>query len=362
MSEKGAGEKTEQATPKKLADAFKKGQFAKSQEIQTLAVVGAGTVALIASAKSIWEKFMLSSIEILGGLDYLEVTMEQIPAYVNTSALFVTGAVAPVVLPIMAAGAIAGLAQTKFRPTPDVVELNWGKLNPISGMKRIVSPHSWATTAFSSFKLLALGSVLASELFKISQSPIFFSAISVADIGKFLASTTVSILLKAALLMIFIALGDYLYQMWKTSKDLMMDKEEVKEESKNAEGDPKMKSRRQQMRVTMLNKQMINRVPDADVIVTNPTHFAVALKYEKGTDKAPIVIAKGANRLAQQMKGAAREADVPMMENVPLAQGLYKYANVDQEIPIPFYEAVAEVLAAVYRLYPYRTHAKRSGS
>ena len=162
--------------------------------------------------------------------------------------------------------------------------------------------------------------------------------------------------------MIFFALVDYGYQLWKTGRDLMMTKEETKEEHKNQEGDPKMKGRRQQMRMALRQRRMIQDVPDADVILTNPTHYAVALKYNANGMAAPRVLAKGERLFAAKIKELAREHKIPIIENKPLARSLYKSTPVGHEIPAAMYSAIAEILAAVYRLNPYKYHAQGKGA
>jgi len=353
MSEQ-AGEKTEQASAKKMQDAFNQGQFAKSAEIQTLFVTGAGAFSMMMMGPAIWQESARIMTSLFTELNSIELKQEFMQDYVTTSGTTFMKMVAPVVGAAALGGVMAGVSQTKFRLTLEAANLNWNKLNPISGMKKIAGSNALVTTGFSLGKLSILGTGLFSEARKAIQSPIFSSAVGVSDFIKFVSSTTISVFMKFLFMMILFALLDYAYQLWKLRKDLMMSKEELKEEHKNQEGDPKMKGRRQQMRMAMRQRKMSNDVPQADVVLTNPTHYAVALKYDPADMGAPKVIAKGERLFAARIKSIAKDHQIPIIENKPLARSLYKSTPVGHEIPAPLYSAIAEILAAVYRLNPYK--------
>ncbi len=361
MSEQ-AGEKTEQASPKKMQDAFNQGQFAKSAEIQTLLVTGAGLGSLMMVGPVIWQQSAHIMTSMFTELNSIEIKQEFMQAYINTSGMTFMKMVSPVIGASALGGLAAGLSQTKFKLTPEAINLNWNKINPINGWKKIVSTNALVTAGFSSAKLGILGGSLFTEAQRAIQSPIFNSSVSVGDFIKFVSGTTVSVLFKFMGVMIFFALLDYAYQLWKTRKDLMMTKEEAKEEHKNQEGDPKMKGRRQQMRMALRQRKMIQDVPKADVVLTNPTHFAVALKYDPNDMGAPRVIAKGERLFAAKIKELAKDCRIPIIENKPLARSLYKSTPVGHEIPAPLYSAIAEILAAVYRLNPFKYHTQGKGA
>lgn len=354
MSEQQSGEKTEQASAKKLQDAFNKGQFAKSPEIQTLFVTGAGMLSLMMVGPALWQQAAMIMTSMFTELNSIQLKQEFMQEYMQTSATTFMKMVGPVVGAAALGGILAGVSQTKFRLTLEAVDLNWSKINPINGWKKIAGTNAWVTAGFSIAKLSILGTALWSEARKAIQSPIFSSSVGVSDFFKFVTGTTVSVFMKFLLMMILFATLDYAYQLWKTRKDLMMTKEETKEEHKSQEGDPKMKGRRHAMRMSMRQRKMIQSVPQADVVLTNPTHYAVALKYDPDSMVAPKVIAKGERLFAAKIKELARDHQIPIVENKPLARSLYKSTPVGNEIPAPLYAAIAEILAAVYRLNPYK--------
>jgi flagellar biosynthetic protein FlhB len=185
---------------------------------------------------------------------------------------------------------------------------------------------------------------------------------SVGDLMQFLIQITMSLVYKFLIVMVLFAIIDYAYQIWKNTQDLMMTKEEVKDESKNADVAPEVKSRQRQMRMKLMRRLMMQNVADADVVLTNPTHFAVALKYDPATMKAPKVIAKGQRLLALKIRELAKTHQIPIVENKPLARSLYKSTQVNQEVPAALYAAIAEILAAVYRLNPYKYRHRATAS
>jgi flagellar biosynthetic protein FlhB len=186
--------------------------------------------------------------------------------------------------------------------------------------------------------------------------PLFSSPVEVAYLGEFLNRATILFLTRLILALGIVASISYAYEKFKTHRDLMMTREEVKEEAKQAEGDTRVKGAMRRMARQLLQKQMLSAVKTADVVVTNPTHFAVALKYERGKDKAPVVLAKGENRFAQRIKALAAENGVPMVENKPVARLLFAMGKVGEAIPAELYQAVAEILAVVYRTHRYYFH------
>ena len=360
MAEQPTGEKTEQASEKKLNDAFENGQFPRSTEVQTLAVTSGASLALFMGADGIWNDIRLTTEGLFNGLTSIDVDPSVMSSYAKTSAATITGMVGPTVAAATGSALLAGAMQTRFQLTPKVMGLNWAKLSPIAGWKRVVSLNSWVTTGFSLLKFASLAAVLYFEIVNAVRSPVFYSSVSIEQYLSFLTSTTVSMLVKAIVVMLFLALLDYAYRVWKNNKDLMMTKQEVKDELKNADGDPKMKGRRNQMRLAMRQRKMLSDVPFADVIITNPTHLAVALKYEKKSMGAPKILAMGAEHLAARIRQIAGDHQIPIIENKPVARMLYHHAEVGSEIPAALYAAVAEILATVYRLNPYRYYRKQT--
>jgi flagellar biosynthetic protein FlhB len=198
-----------------------------------------------------------------------------------------------------------------------------------------------------------------SEVRSVLNDPIFATSVSVGRLAEFMATTTLRIFLRVGLALFVIAAVDYGYQFWRTNRDLMMTKEELKEEMKNSEGNPQMKAARRKRRAVSKAKALAE-VPKADVIVTNPTHIAVALRYDRKTMRAPKVVAKGIRLNAQKIREIAQQHQVPLIENKTLARMLFKHGKVGAEIPATLYSAVAEILAWVYRMNRYRYYAERN--
>jgi flagellar biosynthetic protein FlhB len=197
-------------------------------------------------------------------------------------------------------------------------------------------------------------------IMKILADPIFYSSVDVARIAAFMADSSFRIILQVGVALIVLAALDYSYKFWQTNEDLKMTKEEVKEEAKSSDGDPAMKARIKRRRLTMSKRKMLAEVPKADVVVVNPTHIAVALRYDRKTMKAPKIVAKGIRLNALQIRQIAEEHQVPVIENVPLARLMFKYGKVGGEIPAQLYAAVAEILAWVYRVNAYRYYREQS--
>jgi flagellar biosynthetic protein FlhB len=212
-------------------------------------------------------------------------------------------------------------------------------------------------------KLVCIGLVLWVAARGLFRDPLFTAPVEVVYLGQFLSRATMTFLSRLILMLGVIAAISYFYEYFKNRRELMMTREQVKEEHKQSEGDGLVKSAMRRMARRLVQKQMLAKVPTADVVITNPTHYAVALKYERGLDKAPIVLAKGENQFARRIKAIAAEHGVPMVENKPVARMLYALSRVDEAIPAELYQAVAEILAFVYRThryYFYRLKARRA--
>jgi flagellar biosynthetic protein FlhB len=259
----------------------------------------------------------------------------------------------------MLAGLIAGAIQNRFQTASEVLAPDWNRVNPVEGFKRLFSNQSVVPTLIAAVKLFVVLTLTYTEIRSVLLDPIFTTSVSVGRLAEFLGQTGLAILLRVALALTVIAAADYGYQFWKTGRDLMMTKEELKEEAKSTEGNPQMKAARRR-RKTKSKAQQLAEVAKADVVVTNPTHIAVALRYDRKTMKAPKVIAKGIRLNAQQIREIAAKHQVPIMENKPLARMLFKHAKVGSEVPSHMFAAVAEVLAWVYRINRYRYFSERN--
>lgn len=354
-----AGEKTEQATQKRLDEAVKRGQFARSAEVQTIFVVMSAVLALKLTGGDLINNLAQAHLAILGHLYDIPLSINVLQAYSIKGVIVFAACVGPVVIAAMTGGLLAGFVQNRFQTSPDVLDLNWDRLNPVEGFRRVFSMRAVVPTLVAVLKLGFIAGLSYSEIKQILGDPIFYTAVDLAKIAGFLAEASFRITMRVGLALAVIAGADYAYQLWRTSQDLMMTRDEVKEEMKNTEGDPLIKSRRRRRAVKSL-RRMLQEVPKADVVVTNPTHLAVALRYDRKTMKAPRIVAKGSRLNALRIREIAAQHQVPIIENKPLARMMFKYGKVDGEIPAQLYAAVAEVLAWVYRVNRYRYYAEQN--
>ena len=328
------GEKTEEPTAKKRADARKKGQVGRSQELNTAFVLLIGFFSL----KLLWDSIYLA-----------------IASYTTYGIMEILAKTAlPIMLFIMLIGLAVNFFQVGLNFNTEAIEFKLDKLNPINGFGRIFSKRSLVELAKSFFKILVIGFFLYrfihEQIIAMPQFMFFDLTTSLALVAEIIFRMAFIVI---GVIMIM-AVADYGYQNWQTTQDLKMTKQEVKDEMKQTEGDPQIKGKIRQKQRQMAMARMMKEVPKADVIITNPTHYAVALAYEKGM-VAPTVLAKGQDLVAQRIKELGREARVPIVENKPLARTLYAAVQVGDAVPQELYQAVAEVLAYVYRL----KHARR---
>jgi len=356
MSE-SAGEKTEQATPRKLEEAQKQGQTARSAEVQTAFVLLAVVCALSFTGRETWGIMCAATAGVLGHLHDTPLSINAMQGYAWRSTLVFLQCVAPVVLAAMGGGLLAGTIQNRFNTASEALGVHWERLNPVEGFKRVFSGRSVVPTVVALFKMLLIGTLTYSTVKEVLHDPVFTSSVSLTRFGEFLAASSLKIALRVLLAVAVIAAADYGYQFWRNQRDLMMTKQEVKDEMKSTEGNPQVKARRRRA-LGRTKRRMLADVPKADVVITNPTHIAVALRYDRKTMQAPRLVAKGIRKNAEQIRELARQHGVPIVENKPLARLMFKYGKVGREIPAQLYAAVAEVLAYVYRTNPYRYYAE----
>jgi flagellar biosynthetic protein FlhB len=353
------GEKTEQATPRRLEEAIKRGQIAQSREVQTVFVLMGALAALAFAGREIWQEFVSVMVLTLGHLHDTTVTMDSLQAY-GVSAVFVLlKCVGPIVLATALAGLVAGGIQNRFNTATEALTPNWNRVNPVEGFQRLFSARMLVPTLTGFVKFAFILAVTWSEIRHIMSDPVFTSQVSAWRLAQFLGQTGMQIFMRVGLGLIVIAAADYAYQFWRNNRDLMMTKQELKDELKNSEVNQQMKSARRKLRKASKAKALAE-VPKADVIVTNPTHIAVALRYDRKTMRAPKVVAKGIRLNAEKIREIAQQHQVPILENKPLARMLFKHGRVGGEIPAELYAAVAEILAWVYRVNRYRYYAEQN--
>lgn len=350
------GERTEQPTQRRLEDAQKKGQIARSADVQTVLVLLGGFAGFSFFGSDAWTQLARAMTASLGHLHDTPLSAASIQRYAVEAVLIFLRCTGPLVLATMVGGLLAGALQTRFQTASEALTVNWDRVNPVNGWQRIFSVRALVPAAVAVAKLLLIGALTYGTVQSVLHDPIFSSTVSLPRVATFMADAGLRIFLRVAMALAVIAAIDYGYQTWRTWQDLMMTRQEVKEEMKNQEGDPQLKANRRRMLRSSLRK-MLDDVQTADVVVTNPTRIAIALRYDRRTMKAPKLVAKGIRLNAARIREQATRHGVPMIENKPLARLLFKHGKVGGEVPAQLYLAVAEVLAWVYRTYPYRAYA-----
>lgn len=347
-------EKTEQATPKRLEEARQRGQVSKSIDVTTSAIILLGGMSIFYFGTSISTSFIGFTKTALMNLSNIELTELATIDLIKKLLMYVATILAPIVLSIFLISLAAEVFQVGFKiATKKFTEgLRFKQVfNPFSGLKKIFfSSNSIFELAKGIVKIIILGLVAFSILSNKDTEIIGLVERPFIDTATFLFSTSFELIWKMGLVYIFIALADYYYQKWRYQEDMKMTKQEVKDETKQMEGDPLIKSRIRSIMRSQLRKLMIKNVPRADVIVTNPTHYAVAIEYKQKLMSAPKVIAKGVDFLAMKIRDVAMENNIPIVENPPLAREIYYTVEIEEEIPESLYKAVAQVLAYVYTL------------
>lgn len=349
MAEQSTQDRTEQPTTRRIQKAREEGNVARSMDLNSVAVLIAGLLALQFGGSMMLQKMTTFIRMVYQNVSGIQITPMALPA----QALHTTTLLIPILLPILGLIMIAGLgvnfAQIGFLFSTKSLEPNIGKLNPLKGIKNLFSLRSLVELIKGLLKMAIVG--FAVYLILKKRLPDFWLLIysSVAGILKLTGRIMFEIYAKVGLVLLALAMADFAYQRWQYKKNLRMTKQEVKDEAKEYEN-PEIKGRIRSMQRQLARKRMMTAVPSATVVVTNPTFIAVALKYEPlEKSDAPVIVAKGKRKVAEKIKAIARENNVPVIENKPLARSLYESLEVGMEIPGEFYQAVAEILVQVYK-------------
>ncbi|GDX09337.1 flagellar biosynthesis protein FlhB [Verrucomicrobiota bacterium] len=350
------GNKTEQPTEKHLREAWDEGRFARTPDLQVTFVLAAALGVLATSGHDWCAKIAGITVGILGHLNRPAFTAEAIVEWTKVAATTMLGLALPMAFACAGAAVLAGGLQSRFRVTTKVLSFKLDRLSPAAGFARMFSAQTLTKLGFEIMKLVLVAWAVWGGVRTLLKDPIFAVPVAANRLGSFIEESATMLLGRCLFVLGGVAALSYLYQIRKTRGDLMMTREEVKEENRQNDGDPKLKAAMKQMARRLLQRQMLASVPTADVIITNPTHFAIALKYERNCDKAPMILAKGYGAFAQRIKTLAGEHDVPMVENKPVARMLFKHGKVGQVIPIGLYQAVADILAFVYKTHRYYFH------
>lgn len=351
MAETDKHSKTEQPTPKRLEDARQKGNVPRSEELSATIGIAVAFIALYTMGSFMFSTMKSTTRDLLQNLATYDVTEAGVYSLFLKMSLTLSAIVAPFMIVVVVAGVATSLAQTGgFLISSEILSLKFDKLNPMNGMGKLFNKNSLFTTFKSFLKIMIVGFMAYKILRQEIENILFLTQSDLQGIIDFVGHISFKLVLHTCGVMLILAIIDYAFVKWRHIEDLRMTKQEVKDEHKSQEGDPKIKGRIRQAQFEASRRRLRKVIPTADVIITNPTHFAVALKYDRDRMAAPVVIAKGVDFLAQKIKEIARESKVMLVENRPLARELYAQVKEGEEIPEALYAAVAEVLAYVYSI------------
>ena len=350
MAEESFEEKTEQPTPKKREEVRKKGQVAKSKELSSVAVLFSALITLTIFGSYMYNQVTTVITGSFSSMTLKELTIPEFTVFAQNKINVFILTLAPLWGGVVLAAVLSNIMQVGFMFSAESIKPKFSKLDPFKGFGRMFSKQS-LMELFKSLSKLAIVGGVGYLAIKSEMDDVFVMAeMELTSIVAFMLTAILKISTKVTLAMIFLVVIDYAFQKWEFEKKIKMTKKEVKDEHKRSEGDPLIKQRIRSIQMQMARKRMMQSVPDADVVITNPTHLAVALKYDPATMTAPKLLAKGAEGLARRIKELAEEHDIPIVENKPLAHSLYASVEIGQEVPSDLYQAVAEVLAYIYKL------------
>ena len=351
MAEENKDQKTEEASSKRISDTQEKGNFAQSREISSSFVLLASIIGFSIAGRHATETVMKTWYSILAEMGSINLDVHELFRLLKWNMQNFVFIIGPILIIIMVAGVLANVVQTgglQFSSHP--LSPKWSKLNPLKGFSRIFSKTSLVELFKSVFKITVV-SIIAYQTVNSHWDEIpTLMGYGVGQTLFFMGEVMIEIMAKVLLVMIFLAALDYAFQKYTYLENLRMTKQEVKDERKDLEGNPQIKQRVRSVQMEMMRRRMMAAVPEADVVITNPTHFSVAIKYDTENDAAPVVVAKGQNEIALRIREIAKESNVPLVEDKPLARTLYKTVDVGQLIPASLYKAVAEILAYVFKL------------
>lgn len=350
MPEETFQEKTEPSTPRRKREARRRGQVAKSQEVNSLLILTAGFFLLRFLGPIMLQKLYRISSFLWGNASIIPLTPSGIQSYFYQGMWGIFELLLPIFLGIAVVGIVTNLMQVGFLFTTHPLAPDLNRINPVGGLRRLFSKQALVRMLVSVLKIGIVGYIAYITI--RSNFPQFFSLMgkNIAQILIFSANLVFELGLRCCLGIVPLAVLDYAFQRWQYERGLRMTRQEVREELKQTEGNPQVRARIRSLQRQIARHRMMQEVPQADVVITNPTRLAVALKYDRESMNAPVVVAKGARLIAEKIRELAERYNVPLVENRWLAEALYKTVEIGQEIPIKFYQAVAEILAYIYRL------------
>ena len=350
MAEESFQEKTEQATPKRREEARRKGQVARSNELSSVAILGSGLLTLSALGPYMFEQFRRFMTDLFTNGFAIRLDALNLRMYAFTWAVQYGLIVGPLIVLLVVAALLINYAQVGVLFSSEALTPKLDRLNPLPGLKRIVSSKGLVELVKGLFKVAAVAWVAYWTIHGEVDHLLGFVDMSVGQIFSLCGGVILKLGFRVVLLLLAMAILDYAFQRWDYEKSLRMTKQEVREELKQQEGDPMVRARTRSLQREISRRRMMADVGQADVVVTNPTHVAVALKYDPETMQVPRVVAKGQRLIAERIKRLARDRGVPLVENKPLARALFAGVRIGEEVPEELFKAVAQVLAFVFRL------------
>ncbi|MFC1732805.1 flagellar biosynthesis protein FlhB [candidate division KSB1 bacterium] len=349
--EENQQERTEQATPKRREEARKKGQVAKSIEVNSSAILLISLLFFFFAGSYMQNTMSQYSRIIFENFDTISVNPDNLPDYLALAGIAFLKIILPFVVVIMFIGLSINYLQVGFLFTLEPLKPKLSKINPLSGFKRVLfSRKALVELVKGILKIVIVGSIAYWSIKGQVKNYIPLIDQSAGQMILFTGQQTLMLGVRIALVLLVLALLDFLFQKYDYERSIRMTKQEVKEEYKQLEGDPHIKARIRSIQREMARRTMLEEVAEADVVITNPTHVAVALQYKPKDMEAPLVLAKGREKIAHKIKAIAEEHEVPVVEDPPLAWALFKSVNIGDTIPEDLFHAVAEVLAYVYKL------------
>ena len=346
-----ADSKTEQPTGRRLSKAHDEGDVIQSQEVKTAAIIMAGLALVWVIAGPMMGRTERILYTFFARADSIRIdSVDAFTRFMTETFMSIAVIMAVPFAMFVVVALAATMMQTGFIFTTEKLTFNFERLNPLSGLGRMFSQRSVVELIKNVLKLAVVGGIAMVFVYPRFKSIQSIPLMETPAILAFLHSLLVRLMMAIAIVMAIIAGGDWFYQRFAFLKKMRMTKQEVKDEQKQTEGDPMVKARLRSLRMQRARQRMMAAVPKADVVITNPTHFACALKYDQGSMTAPILVAKGQDLVALRIRQIANENNVPVVENPPLARALYATVDIDKEIPPQHYKAVAEVISYVFRL------------
>jgi flagellar biosynthetic protein FlhB len=346
----GAGDKTEKATPKRKADSRKKGQVARSMDLNGAVVLMASLIILSAMAPGMVENLKVMMTSTLLAIQNPEiVTKDGLGPLVTDNAIVMLKTIGPIAMVCLVTGLVINVAQVRWHPSFTPLKPTPSKLNPLKGAKNVFGPQMYFESGKTIAKLSAVGAIAAIALFPQFDELAALVGMPPAQLMPHIAQLVMGIAYRAGAAYLVISFIDFAWTRYRHNKQMKMSKEEVREEAKGADSPAEVKAAIRRRQMEAARKRMMDDVPTADVVVTNPTHYAVALRYD-GDKLAPEVVAKGKDLIAFQIRKIAEANGVPVIADPPLARGLHKSVEIGHQIPEEFFQTVAQLLAFVYRV------------